>query len=289
MLHSSSTGYLEKKFGLVKAVEMLIEAGYPAIDISMFNETYEAVGDNYLEVAKKVREITDKAGVRCIQAHAPFGGGYEKYTTTLLPLMPRAFEFCSIVGIKNIVVHPIQKGRYYGREKELFELNVNFYRELAPIAKKFGVKIAIENMWQRHPVNKNIVDDVLAPPEELAAMYDALGDPETFTVCLDLGHVGLCEREPEDAVRIIGSRIGCIHAHDVDYRDDLHTLPGVGRLNWKNICEALAEVGFNGSFNLEADNFIVGFLDSQLTTALKFMSDIAGSMASEIEALKAGN
>ena len=283
MLHSTSTGYLERKYGLERAVEMLIEAGFPAIDISMFNAGYEVfTTEDYVALAKRLKEKAYKAGVKFIQAHAPFGGGFVKYTTELVPLLPRAFEFCSLLGIPNIVVHPIQDGRYYKRDKELFLRNVKFYQELAPHARKFGVKIAIENMWQRHPVAKYIVDDVLAPPEELAAMYDALNDPEVFTVCLDLGHVALCGREPEDAIRTVGSRIGCIHAHDVDYRDDLHILPGTGKLNWKNICEALAEVGFKGSFNLEADNFYVGFLEEQYPLVAKFMSDVAKGMAEKI-------
>ncbi len=287
MLFSTQTLFLASKYGLETAVDMLIEAGYPAIDISITDTSAPPFTDDYREVAARILEKANAAGVKFIQAHAPFGGGYKKYTEELVPLMPRVFEFCALLGIENVVVHPIQNGRYYGREKELFDMNVEFYRSLAPHAKKHGVKIAIENMWQWHPVNRSqIVDDVCAPPEELAAMYDALGDPETFTVCLDIGHVALCGREPETAVRVIGSRIGCLHVHDVNYREDLHTLPGVAKINWDKVCRALAEIDYRGSINLEADAFYYGFLPEQHASVTKFMADTARILAKKVDSYR---
>ena len=290
MLYSNQTDFLSAKYGLETAVDMMIEAGYTAIDVSMFKTDCVPFTDDYREVAERLKSKADAAGVKFVQAHAPFGGGYENYTQKLVPLLPRAFEFCSLLGICAIVVHPIQKGRYYGREKELFDMNVEFYRSLAPIAKQYGVKIAIENMWQWHPVNRQqIVDDICANPEELAAMYDALNDPEAFTVCLDIGHVALCGREPDDAIRTIGSRLGCLHVHDVNYREDLHTLPGASKVNWDKVCRALAQVDYQGSFNMESDAFYLGFIPEQHKTVTKFMVDIARSFAEKVEEYKNAN
>ena len=290
MLYSNQCDFLSGKYGLEAAVDMMIEAGYPAIDISMFKTDAVPFTDDYREVALRIKSRADKAGVKFIQAHAPFGGGYETYTEKILPLMPRAFEFCSLLGIPAMVVHPVKNGRYYGREKELFDMNVEFYRSLAPLAKQYGVKIAIENMWQRHPKNNTqIVDDICAPPEELAAMYDVLDDSDAFTVCLDIGHVALCGRDPEDAIRKIGNRLGCLHIHDVNYREDLHTLPGVSKIDWDKVCRALAEVDYCGSFNMESDAFFLGFLPEQHKMVTKFMADVARSFAEKVEEYKNAN
>ena len=286
MRFSSTTDYLAKHFGEEEAVKMLIEAGYPAIDFSMYNIKRLPYTDDYREMAKKLRKLADDNGVVFNQAHAPFIWKTDVYENELVPLFPVTFEFASLLGIKNVVVHPRQNGRYYGREQELFEKNVEFYTALKPLAKKFGIKMAIENMWQRHPITNNICDDVCAPPEELARLYDTLNDPEVFTVCLDLGHVALAGREPEDAIRILGSRIGCLHVHDVDYRSDLHTLPGVGKINWDNVCRALADIDYKGDITLEADNFYLGFLPEMYKTATKFMADTAKSLADKIEFYK---
>ncbi|MBR2650082.1 MAG: sugar phosphate isomerase/epimerase [Clostridia bacterium] len=288
MIISTQTLFLAKQYGLVKSVEMLADAGFDAIDISMDDVSSPIFGEGYREFAEQLLAVARERGVKFIQAHAPFGGGYNNYINNLLPYMPRAFEFCSLVGIRNIVVHPPQPMRYYGNEQKIFDMSIEFYKSLAPVAKQYGVRIAIENMWQRHPINQNIVDDIIADPAELARMYDTLADPETFTVCLDIGHVALCGREPEDAVRTVGGeRLGCLHVHDVDYRSDLHTLPGVSKINWQRVCEALAEVDYKGAFNLEADNFYLGFIPEQHAIAAKFMADISRAFANKIEELKA--
>lgn len=276
--------FLADKYGIVRAVEMMIEAGYPAIDISMFDLNAPPFTDDYREIAATLRSMADKADVKFVQAHAPFGGGYDRYLNELLPLFPRAFEFCSLLGIESIVVHPIMRGHYYGHEEEHFEMNMKFYRAIAPLARTNKVKIAIENMWDTHPVTHRICDHVCADPYELCRYYDELADPEVFTICLDLGHVALCGREPEDAIRIIGrERLGCIHAHDVDYISDLHTLPGAAKLNWDAISHALGEIDYSGVFNMEADCFYNGFLEEHYPSVTKFMADTARIIANKID------
>ena len=284
MIFATQTDFLARKYGLVRAVEMLIEAGYPAIDVTMYYPNDCPFTDDYREVAAKLRTMADEAGVRFVQAHAPFGGGYDRYLNEHVPLFPRAFEFCSLLGIENIVVHPIMKGHYYGTETEHFDMNMKFYRALAPLARTNKVKIAIENMWDRHPVTGRICDHVCADPHELNRYYDELADPEAFTICLDIGHVALCGREPEDAVRIIGGeRLGCIHAHDVDYISDLHTLPGVCKIKWDNVARALGEIDYCGPFTMEADNFFNGFMEEQYPIVAKFMADTAKVISDKID------
>ena len=192
-----------------------------------------------------------------------------------------------LIGVKNIVVHPLQRGRYYGQEDVLFEMNMEFYSKLAPYAKDSGVKIAIENMWHNHPITGTIVDDTCADPHELVRYYDTLNDPAAFTICLDLGHVALCNREPEEAIKVIGhDRLGAIHAHDVDYSRDLHTLPGLSKLNYDAICKSLAEIDYVGEFTLEAENFAKKYPDEHLPAVLRFMAETAKLYADKIDSYR---
>lgn len=286
MLVSTSTRYLVKKYGVIDGVKMYIDAGYAALDFSMTDTALPLYGDGYKELAAELVALANESGVIFNQSHAPFIGKTEVYENEYLPLMPRAFEFSSLLGIRNVVVHPRKCGRHYGNEDELFKKNVEMYTSLKPFAKKFGVRIAIENMWQRHPVTGRICDDVCAPPEELARIYDTLDDPEVFTVCLDTGHAALCGREPEDMIRYLGKRISCLHVHDVDYKDDLHTLPGAGKINWAGVCRALADIDYDGDLTLEANNFHLGFLPEMEAAVTKFMADTAKSLAAKIEFYK---
>lgn len=286
MLFSNQTLFLAKKYGIVKAVRMLAEAGYPAIDITAKDITHEIFSDSYLEVAKELNKISEETGIKYIQAHAPYTKG-DKYINELVPLFPRLFEFCSLVGIEDIVVHPIMFASYYDDREGHFKTNMDFYRSLAPLSRRWGVRIAIENMWGLHRITGRICDHVCADPKELCLYYDTLNDPEVFTVCLDLGHVALCGREPEDAIRIIGhDRLGCLHAHDVDYVNDLHVLPGTSRIDWDKVARALAEIDYCGSFNMEADCFFNGFFEENYPAVAKFMADTARTIANRIEAYK---
>ena len=289
MLHVMPNDTMVKVFGIEKGNDLILDAGFPAIDISFFTG-YDYIFEN--DFKKRISEIrkrvNDRGGV-FRQAHAPFGGGFEHYSKETVKQLPRVFEACGLFGVKNVVVHPLQKGRYYGNEKYLFEINMEFYGKLARYAKDSGVKIAIENMWQVHPVTGRICDDVCADPNELALYYDTLGDSEAFTVCLDIGHVALCGREPEDAVRILGNeRLGALHVHDVDYIEDCHTLPGTRRINFDKVCMALAEIDYKGDFTLEADSFLIGYPDDFKITALGFMAQTAKYYAEKTEGYRAG-
>ena len=286
MIISNLTNFLSKKYGIVRTVEMLIEAGFTGIDVSMFDIKKFPFTDDYKEICAEIKAIADSHGVKFVQAHAPFGT-YEQTMNEYVPVLPRAFEVCELLGIPAIVVHPLTIGRYNSFKEESNRVNVEYYNKIKPLAKKHGVKIAVENMWTVHPVTRRIVDAALADPRELRDFVDGLCDPEVFTICLDLGHVALCSREPEDAIRIIGGeRLGCLHIHDVDYISDLHTLPGIGKINWDNVCRALADVNYSGIFNLEVENFLNGFLPEHEDVCLKFMADTTRIFAEKVEYYK---
>lgn len=287
MIYSTTLDILAINFGREKGIEIIADAGFPAIDLSLFRDLDFAFAPDWKENTKKLKEIADRRGVIFNQSHAPFGGGWEKYTKETVPTFPRLFEVISMLGAKQIVVHPVQKVPYLGHEEEMFEINMEFYSSLAPYAKNCGIKIALENMWQDRPVTRYICDDVCADPREMNRYYDTLNDPEAFTVCLDLGHVALCGREPQDAIRTIGhDRLGSLHVQDVDYVHDLHTLPGCGRINWDEVCRALADIDYCGDFTLESDNFLQKYDVEFQPTATKFMADVCKHLTSKIEAYK---
>ena len=283
MLFAQNTSFLTARFGVEKTVNMLADAGFSAVDITMSTECDPPYCDNWRELAERLKAIGRERDIVYVQAHAPVGRG-EQYIEKVIPRLPDAFEFAGILGIPNIVVHPIMTGYYYYDKEKMFDENVEFYKSIAPIAKKWGVKIALENMWQRHRITNRIGDCIGADPDELIRLYETLNDSDAFTVCLDMGHVALCGREPEDAIRAIGGeRLGCIHAQDVDYIDDLHVIPGLGKINWDKVCLALGEIDYKGCFTLEAGKTYKNFEDAQIPAVLKFMSNTAKYLADKVD------
>ena len=288
MLFSTESYSMMRKLGIEQGIKTLMDAGFPALDMSFFlslSEFYEH--PHPMELAKRLRTEADARGVIFNQAHAPFNPK-DTVLENCSTHFPRVFEFASILGVRNIVVHPIETQNYQKDPQEAFEINMKYYRSIAPLARENGLRIAIENMWMRHPRQKNlIVDSTCADPAELCLYYDTLNDPDIFTICLDLGHVALCGREPADMIRAIGSeRLGAIHAHDVDYLNDVHTLPGLSKLDYDAIARALAEIDYKGDFTLECDTFLTNLPNEVVPDAARLMSAIARHWANKIEEYK---
>ncbi|MBO5653631.1 MAG: sugar phosphate isomerase/epimerase, partial [Clostridia bacterium] len=268
---------------------MIADAGFDAVDFSFIDmrdpksKVYNALmAEDYRQACADALQAVKARGAVFNQAHAPFGGGYDNYLNNLVPLFPRVFECAALLEIPTLVVHPIQRGRFYGHEDEMLQLSIDFYKSLIPLAKEYGVRIGVENMWQMDSRNY-IVDDTLAAPEQFCACMDAL-PAEHFTACLDLGHVELCGREAKDFIRRLGhDRLGALHVHDVDRIRDLHTLPYLGKLNWDDITAALRDVDYTGDFTYEVESFLHPLDDSFIPTALRFMHDVGRHLINKIK------
>jgi sugar phosphate isomerase/epimerase len=284
---ASQTEYVSARLNDYEAVRMVCEAGFDAIDFSMFHMKHDDCplnSDSYKEIVKKLKAIADSYGKSFCQAHAPFPtmrDGDEEYNKNMLPKVKRSIEIAGMLGVENIVVHPV----FFAENK--FEKNMAMYNELLPVAKKAGVKIALENMFgKKDPVTRKQTPNVCSLPEEFAEFYDAL-PREYFTCCVDIGHCALVGSTPEEMLRGLGDRVGCLHVHDNDTFDDWHFPPFTLDLNWTEIAKALADIDYKGEFTLEADSFLRKYDVEFQPTASRFMADVCKHLTDKIEAYKA--
>ena len=286
MILSTQTDLTAKMFGPEKAVELIAHAGFDAVDLSMFEgeSTTWVFADGFEKRAKGLLRIAEENGVYFNQAHAPFPSycvNDEAYNIKIRPMLIRAIETAGILGVKNIVVHPV----FYPENKK--ENNIRMYNELLPYAKRAGVRIALENMWGRDPRMNTIIPNVCSTAQELAEYVDAL-DPEWFTVCMDIGHIGLVREYEAPFIRTLGAkRLTCVHIHDNNYLEDQHTCPFLGKLPWQEITQALAEIGYIGDLTLEADNFLKRMPASLYPAGNAFMAAAGRELIRMIEEAKA--
>ena len=282
MILSTQTETTAHNFGDVGAVKLLAQAGFDALDFTMFggyNADY-LFGDSYVSYIKDVKKAADDCGVYFNQAHAPFPSyrvGDEEYNIKIRPRLERSIEIAGMLGVKNIIIHPV----YYAEDKK--ERYLCMYNELLPFAKAAGVRIALENMWDRDRKRGYIVHCVCSSPEEMSEYYDAL-DPQWFTVCLDIGHIGLVGEDEALFIEKLGAeRLGCLHIHDNNYIDDSHMLPFTMKLDWKKICTALKKVGYRGDMTLESDAFLYNMPKEMFPIALKYMQDTGRHLIKLVE------
>lgn len=290
---SNPTGGTFGKLGVEEGLRVLGEAGFDCLDLSLGMMARDPatpyLGDNYREYAKWVREVAEANGLCFNQSHAPFSFKWAEpgvAENVANPAILRSIEIASIVGAHSIIVHPIHHTVYKGHEQEMHELNVEYYKSFIPYCETYGIRIAVENMWQADVKRKCPSDDVCSRAATLIAMVDELRAiaPDCFTACLDLGHVGLVGEEAQDSIRMLGGeRLGCLHVHDNNYQGDQHQIPGLGQMNWPAITDALREIGYRGEFTYEADAFLKNFTPDVVPMAVKFMADIARHWASKCE------
>ena len=288
----STTDVLTRRLGCEeRALDALKAAGFDHADLSLFcmsKENHRFSGDDYKENAVKLGDYARAIGIPFYQSHAPFVFDHKTMDIEqdIVPIVSRAIEVAALAGCSCIVVHPLQHYGYFGYEEQLFEDNMKYYAHFVPLCEQYGIKICVENMWKQHPYRKCIDHSVCSRPAEFNRYLDTLNANHPgnhFIGCLDIGHTVLVGEEPCAMIRAMGNRIGALHVHDNNYRDDSHTLTGHGKMDYPAICAALKEIGYNGVYTLEADSFIINLPDELLQSGLNHMQLVSRHFASLID------
>lgn len=277
MILSTQTSNFVARYGFEQGTKLLMEAGYDALDLSLFDMVQDSSpwnAENWRELAEERRAWADANGVVFNQAHAPFSFNWANddiHYKVANPRIERSIEIAAIMGAKVIVIHPLHWFPYKGFEAEARQMNLDYYRSLIPLAEKCGIILGFENMWQKEVKRKCISDDVGSRAADLASYIDEIDSP-WVKACLDVGHCSLIGEEAEDAIRLLGhDRLYALHVHDNNYTADDHTLPGLGRMNWPEIMKALKDIDYVGELTYEADGFLRNWKNDYAPKAAAFM------------------
>ena len=289
MILSTQTEVGSERFGDVKNIRMICEAGFDALDYSMFClRDYDTVlnTSDYRRYVLELKKIVEGYGKFFNQAHAPFPSyrvGDDTYNKVILERIKRAIEIAGILGVKNIVVHPTY---FVNDSQRNLELNAEFYNAFIPLCKEYNIKVACENMFGRDGRRDCIIPNICSLGDEFRKMMEML-DPEYFTACVDIGHAGLVGTTASDMLRTLGhDYVGCLHVHDNNYKNDLHCPPFFYDLDWEDITQALADIDYKGDFTFEADRFIDNFPEDVMPAAYRLLHDIGRHLIGRIEAKK---
>ena len=282
---STENEHLIQEFGYHKAIDMVAEAGFDCMDMSMLGmakgEDSRFLQADALEFCKELRRHAEDVGITINQAHAPFQMDMQEWMegnrADILRRINKSIELAGVLGIRNIVVHPIKHIDYLNSDPAWYkDVNVDFYSQLIPAARDAGVKIAIENMWHRHKYNKNIVVSVCSSPYEHRDYIDTCNAiAPVFTACLDVGHCVLTGHDPAKSIEVLGDRLDALHVHDVDGINDSHSCPLTLTVDFWSIVEKLKEIGYKGEFTLESVHYFKHFNPEDYPKALRHMAEVA--------------
>lgn len=258
-------------------IKLLKDAGFDAYDYSMCDRDFRVDGlaDDYVEKAKELRRCADEIGIECNQSHAPFPTfliGNEEYNKEVFPYIVRAIEVTSILGGSMCVVHPCNDASP--------ERNAEFYNSLLPYAKKFNVKIGLENMWNWS--NGHASDAACSNPQNFNTHLKLL-DNEWFVANLDIGHSEMfgLNTTAVEMIRELKDNLYGLHIHDNNKERDLHAVPYSVYIDFDAMCEGLKECEYKGDVTLEVD--LHNTPSEMYPTVTKYMADVAKRLKRHIE------
>ncbi|MBR2375196.1 MAG: sugar phosphate isomerase/epimerase [Clostridia bacterium] len=275
-----------KKYGDNREIiRLLKDSGFTAYDFSIFVYGHGEklmLSDDYREQAQEFRTFADSIGIVCNQTHAPYPSaikGDEAYNEKLRGRIIRAIEISGILGAKVCVVHPCND--YTAEENE------KLYRFFEPYARKAGVKIGLENMWNSYHWGE---PDFHALPAACSDHADFLRHLErlpsdVFVACVDIGHAELkaLGTSASEMIETLGSRVQAIHLHDVDGVNDNHTIPFTSGIDFEPIIESLRKIGYNGDVTLECAYVAKRYPVELHASLARHLADIANYFKKRLE------
>lgn len=281
-LSTSSNIVFERPDGTIASMQEMMryakEAGFDTLDISFYDWALPHspfLTEDWRRWIDGVAEEKERLGMRFGQSHA--------YTYNFLDpslseearareeeLVLRSVECCHILGSRLCVTHPDTDYRAARVMEASKEKNLLYFRRLLERTARFEMSLAVENMCDITIAPKR---KYCAYPEELLELSEAMNDAR-FGVCWDFEHADIMQQDQRQALLLLGKHLKATHVSDTHSATDpdyMHVLPLTGKVNWKEIMQTLHEIGYDGYFSFEVNNYGCYFPDSLLPEALKLM------------------
>ncbi|MDZ4858281.1 MAG: sugar phosphate isomerase/epimerase family protein [Candidatus Hydrogenedentes bacterium] len=196
--------------------------------------------------AKELAGLAKKHGVKM---HSVIFGGWHAPLSHPDPAkvdegkagVETALRLANILGADNILLVPAVVNEEV-RYADAYERSQKHIRELLPLAKELNVIIAVENVW----------NEFLLSPLEFAKYVDEFNDP-FLQAYFDVGNV-VAFGYPQDWIRTLGKRIVKVHLKDFKKQEREWVNLGEGSVNWPEVRNAFAEIGFTGFCTAELAN-----------------------------------
>lgn len=155
-----------------------------------------------------------------------------------LTAIRREIEDCKYYGGTTVLIVPavVTSEVSYRDAYKRSQANI---RKLLPDAEKHGIKLAIEEVWNKF----------LLSPIEFARYIDEFESP-WIGAYFDVGNV-VEYGYPEEWIRELGKRILKIHVKEYKKEKRFNYKLGEGEINWANVRKALIDVGYEGWITAE--------------------------------------
>ena len=289
-----------------EGIRFIKDCGFDGIDYNfgkLYRDTLDAENltsfyDNSLEELydyfAPLKKALEDNKVEMSQSHGLFPVGYvdnPARTAYNIEVTEKHIALCAYLGCPAIVIHGTSAPELTKAEERAF--NMDMYRRLMPTAKKYGVKVCLENLlnlyeWDPYEGNCSNADEAVWFLDTL----NAEAGEEAFGFCFDVGHAVLTGANLYQYLTTMGKRVTVLHIQDNDGASDGHMLPFTQlerrgqrlRIDWEMFIRGLREIGYEGPINFEGARGIRVLPEQLRKDGLRYLSAVGRYFKERVEA-----
>ena len=234
---------LPRQMPVVDRFKLAREAGFEEIECPTTPDE---------SAAEEIKKAAEASGLRIHsvmnQAHwqFPLSAADPEVVTKSMAGMETSLRNAHLWGADTVLLVPAVVNAQTSY-RDAWQRSQQQIRKLIPLAAKLKVVIAVEEVWNKF----------LLSPIEFARYVDDFNSP-WVKAYFDVGNV-LIWAYPQDWIRTLGKRIVKLHIKDFQFKQDPQTRKRVadfvalreGEIDWKEIYNALAEIGYRGTATVE--------------------------------------
>jgi sugar phosphate isomerase/epimerase len=193
-----------------------------------------------------VRQLGDalkKAG-RSYTFHAPYmdlapGGVDSKIRKATRERLKHVLHLAALIRPEIVVFHPEYEQWRHGEAFDLwFQGSVEMWSPLVKEAERYGVTLALENVFEQGP-------------ETIKRLLEKINSPH-LGFCFDTGHWLLFSKKDwHEWLDVLGDRLVEVHLHDNDGEVDQHLPPGDGQFDFMGFLRQVQAQRFSPLYTLE--------------------------------------
>lgn len=232
-----------------KELDECKKLGFDCVDFDYTGMSVFYVFAGNLAILRQGLQAIKDAGLTLNCVHVPYGS--EINPSDLCDLRRRgvveylkeAFAVMDEFQPRGYVLHPSHEPvAMENREAHKKQL----VKSLKELVKATKTMVCLENMTRT--LLCNTVDEMM----EIVEQVDGL------KICVDVNH--FLHDKPEDAILRFGNRVGTLHISDHDFINEMHRMPGLGKIDFMKVLGALETIGYDGVFNYEVTMSVGGYV-----------------------------
>jgi L-ribulose-5-phosphate 3-epimerase len=238
---------------LTEKLRLAREAGFDGFEIDLSDDGPLTPGSSAKEIAA-MRGLVEQSGIELsglatgLYWGANPGSADPAVRAHAKAILKKQIDIAHALGLDAILVVPATVGADFIPNCEIVSYNLawqratDFIRAALPAAEKAGVRICIENVWNKF---------LLSPLE--MRQFVAQFNSEWVGAYFDVGNA-VATGYPEHWINILGPQIQRVHLKD--YRRAVGSVDGFveilsGDVNWPSVMGALRAIGYVGWLTAE--------------------------------------